>query len=64
MALVAAKTMDLGDSVLELWMVAIMEYANDDEGDDNNNNIMSRLDMDIEAWAADMSNLIPPLIGT
>ena len=64
MALVAAKAMDLGDSVLELWMVAIMEYANDDEGDDNNNNIMSRLDMDIEAWAADMSNLIPPLIGT
>ena len=55
MALVAAKAMDLGDSVLELWMVAIMEYANDDEGDDNNNNIMSRLDMDIEAWAADMS---------
>ena len=58
-ASVATKTMDLGDSVLDLWTVAIMEYANDGEGDDNNSNIMSRLDMDIEAWAAVLSILIP-----
>ena len=60
----ATKTMDLGDSVLELWTVAIMEYANDGEGDDNNTNIMSRLDVDIEAWAAVLSIHIPPLLGT
>ena len=54
--------MDLGDSVLELWTVAIMEYANDGEGDDNNSNIMSRLDVDIEAWAAFLSILIAPLL--
>ena len=63
-ALAATETMDLGDSVLGLWTVAIMEYANDGEGDDNNSNIMSRLDMDIEAWAAALSILIPPLLGT
>ena len=56
--------MDLGDSVKELWTVAIMEYANDGKGDDNNSNIMSRLDVDIEAWAAVLSILIPPLLGT
>ena len=55
--------MDLSDSVLELWAVAIMEYANDGEGDDNNSNIMSRLDVDIEAWAAFLSILIAPHIG-
>ena len=55
---------DLGDSVLELRTVAIMEYANDGEGDDNNSNIMSSLDVDIEAWAAVLSILIPPLSGT
>ena len=57
MASAATETMDLGDSVLELWTVAIMEYANDGEGDDNNSNIMSRLDVDIEAWAAVLSIL-------
>ena len=56
--------MDLGASILELWTVAIMEDANDGEGDDNNSNIMSSLDMDIEAWAAVLSILIPPLSGT
>ena len=56
----AAETMDLGDSVLELWTVAFMEYANDGEGDDNNSIMMSSLDVDIEAWAAVLSILIPP----
>ena len=56
--------MDLGDSVFELWMVAVTEYANDGEGDDNNSNILNRLDMDIEVWAAVLSILIPPLLGT
>ena len=60
----AAETMDLGDSVLELWTVAIVEYANDVEGVDNNNNIMSGLDVDIEAWTALLSILVPPLTGT
>ena len=60
----ATENMDLGDSVLEQWTVAIMEYANDGEGDDNNSNIMSSLDVDIEAWAAVLSILIPPLSGT
>ena len=64
MALAATETMDLGDSVSELWTVAIMEYANDGEGDDNNSNIMSSLDVHIEAWVAVLSILIPPLSGT
>ena len=63
-ASVVTETMDLGDSILELWTVAIMEYANDGKGDDNNSNIMSRLDVDTEAWAAVLSILIPPLLGT
>ena len=64
MALVAAETMDLSDSILVLWTVVIMEYANDDKGNDNNNNIMSGLDVEREAWAAVLSILIPPLRGT
>ena len=64
MALVAAETMDLSDSILVLWTVVITEYSNDDKGNDNNNNIMSGLDVEREAWAAVLSILIPPLRGT
>ena len=43
--------------------MAIMEYANDGKGNDNNNNIMSGLDVEREVWAAVGSILIPPLRG-
>ena len=43
--------------------MAIMEYANDGKSNDNNNNIMSGLDVEREAWAAVGSILIPPLRG-